>query len=138
MLTSIRLIVFFEDPFWVGVFEKNENNLMSACRIVFGSEPKDYEVYDLVLKKFYDLKFSAATIDEEIKLAKINPKRFQREIKKQVKDVGIGTKAQLAMKSQQEANKVEKKKKSKEEKEREKERKFQLRQEKKKQKHRGH
>lgn len=138
MLTSIKLTVFFENPFWVGVFEKNENNLISVCRIVFGSEPKDYEVYDLVLKKFYYLKFSEAIIDDEIKPTKINPKRFQREIKKQVKDVGIGTKAQLAMKLQQEANKVEKKKKSKEEKERERERKFELRQQKKKQKHRGH
>lgn len=48
---SGRLTVFFEEPFWVGVFERISECRLSVCRIVFGAEPKDYEVYDFVLEK---------------------------------------------------------------------------------------
>lgn len=34
----------FEDPFWTGVFERCEDGRLSAARVVFGSEPKDYEI----------------------------------------------------------------------------------------------
>ena len=39
-----RLTVYFEDPFWVGVFEKIDNGKLSAAKVTFGAEPKDYEV----------------------------------------------------------------------------------------------
>ena len=41
-----KLTVFFEDPFWVGIFERVESGKLSVCRVVFGSEPKDYEVWE--------------------------------------------------------------------------------------------
>ena len=31
-----RLTVFFEDPFWVGVFERIENCMLSAAKVTFG------------------------------------------------------------------------------------------------------
>lgn len=68
---------------------------------------------------------------------KINPKRMQREISNQLKDKGMGTKAQQALKLQHEQNKIERKTKSKKQKEEEKERQYALRQEKRKAKHRG-
>lgn len=40
-----RLTVFFEAPFWVGMFERFEGGTLSVCRIVFGAEPKDYDVF---------------------------------------------------------------------------------------------
>ena len=36
-----RLTVFFEAPFWVGVFERFEGGTLSVCKITFGAEPKD-------------------------------------------------------------------------------------------------
>ena len=45
-----RLTVFFEAPFWVGVFERFEGGTLSVCRITFGAEPKDHEVLSYVLK----------------------------------------------------------------------------------------
>ena len=39
-----RLTVFFEAPFWVGVFERFEGGTLSVCKITFGAEPKDYDV----------------------------------------------------------------------------------------------
>jgi len=41
--------VFFEDPFWVGVFERIEDGKLSVCKVTFGAEPKDYEVWDYIL-----------------------------------------------------------------------------------------
>lgn len=141
MEISIKLTVYFEEMFWVGVFEKFCKEKYEVSRIVFGSEPKDYEVYDFILKNFNKLKFGTCLLnDEDKKIIKkqINPKRLNREIKKETQSVGIGTKAQLAMKLQYEENKTERKKFSKEQKEMEKERKFQLRQKKKLMKHKGH
>lgn len=44
MSTSIgKLTVFFEEPFWVGVFERIENGKLSVSKVTFGAEPKDYE-----------------------------------------------------------------------------------------------
>ena len=43
---SGKLTVFFEEPFWVGVFERVSDRKLSVCKVTFGAEPKDYEVYD--------------------------------------------------------------------------------------------
>lgn len=141
MNTSIKLTVFFEEAFWVGVFEKTHEENYEVSKVIFGSEPKDYEVYDFILKNFYSLKFSKSLIIDEIgevKEKKINPKRLQREIRKETKNRGIGTKAQLAMKLQYEVNKEERRITSRERKDEKKERLFKLSQEKKKEKHKGH
>ena len=57
---SGRLTVFFEEPFWIGVFEHISEKKLSVCKVTFGAEPKDYEIYDFVLKNYYRLKFSPA------------------------------------------------------------------------------
>lgn len=137
MKTSIKLTVFFEEAFWVGIFERVHEEKYEISKVVFGSEPKDYEVYEFILKNFYKLRFSNP-IFNEVKGKKINPKRLQREIKKETESKGIGTKAQLAMKLQYETSKTERKKVSKEQKEEEKNRQFELRQQKKLMKHKGH
>lgn len=36
----------FEAPFWIGVYERFDEGYYEVCKITFGSEPKDYEVYD--------------------------------------------------------------------------------------------
>ena len=41
---SVALRVFFEDPFWIGLLEREENGQLSVSKITFGPEPKDYEV----------------------------------------------------------------------------------------------
>ncbi|HDK7167756.1 TPA: YjdF family protein [Clostridium botulinum] len=134
----IKLTVLFDDTFWIGIFEKQDQDKIQICRVVFGQEPKDYEVYDFILKNYYNLKFSdPIDIDEKPK-KKINPKRMQREIKKTVQEKGIGTKAQQALKLDHENKKTERKIKLKENRENKKELKFQKRQEKKFQKKKGH
>ena len=46
---SGKLTVFFEEPFWVGVFERVTDGQMSVCKVTFGAEPKDYEVLEFIL-----------------------------------------------------------------------------------------
>ncbi len=136
ILVSGKLTVFFEDPFWVGVFERVSDGKLSVCKATFGKEPKDYEIYDFILKNYYKLRFSPA-VTTDVKEAGRNPKRVQREVHKQVQNTGIGTKSQQALKLQQEQLKTERKIVSREQREAEKKRQFELRQQKKKEKHRG-
>ena len=129
---SGRLTVFFEEPFWIGVFERISEGKLSVCKVTFGAEPKDYEIYEFVLKNYYRLKFSPA-VATDVKEAVRNPKRVQRE----VQNTGIGTKSQQALKLQQEQLKTERKTVSREQREAEKQRQFELKQQKRKEKHRG-
>lgn len=131
------LTILFEAPFWIGLYERTDNGKYEVCKITFGSEPKDYEVYEFLLKNWHKLKFSPPIQAEVAIERKINPKRMQREIQSQLQDKGIGTKAQQALKLQHERCKLERKTKSREQKEAEKDRQFAIRQEKKKAKHRG-
>lgn len=131
-----NLTVFFEEPFWVGVFERIEEGKLSASKWTFGAEPKDYEVYEFILRHYYGLQFSP-TVTAVVKETKQNPKRRQRDIKKALEKTGIGTKSQQALKIQQEQNKQERKVKSREQKLAEARRMFELKQLKKKEKHRG-
>ncbi len=198
---SGRLTVFFEEPFWIGVFERISEGKLSVCKVTFGAEPKDYEVYDFVLRNYYRLKFSPAVATDvkeagrnpkrvqrdvrkqvqntgferisegklsackvtfgaepkdyeiyefvlknyyrlkfspavatDVKEASRNPKRVQRDVRKQVQNTGIGTKSQQALKLQQEQFKTERKAVSREQREAEKQRQFELKQQKRKEK----
>ena len=125
-----RLTVYFEEPFWVGVFERIEDGKLSVAKVTFGAEPKDYEVQEYIQKYYFGLKFSPA-VEAIVKDIKRNPKRMQRSAKKQMLETGIGTKSQQALKLQQEQKKRKKK-------EAEEQRMFELKQRKKREKHKGH
>jgi hypothetical protein len=135
--TASTLTVLFDDPFWVGVYERVTDGKLEVCKITFGAEPKDYEVYAFLLQNWHKLQFSPPVKIERRQEMKMNPKRVQRAISKQLATPGIGTKAQQALKLQQEKNKVSRKQKSRQQKEEEKRRQFELRQQKKKKKHKG-
>ena len=100
MITDSKssLTILFEAPFWIGIYERSCNGKYEVCKITFGAEPKDYEVYEFLLKNWHKLKFSPPIQAEVIAERKINPKRMQREINSQLQDKGIGTKAQQALK----------------------------------------
>ena len=134
---SGRLTVCFEDPFWVGVFERIEDKKLSAAKVTFGAEPKDYEVLEFINRNYYHLQFSPS-VEMTVKDTKKSPKRAQRDAKKQTLETGIGTKSQQALKLQQEQNKQERKVRSREQRDAENQRLFELRQLKKREKHKGH
>ena len=133
----VKLTVFFEGPFWVGVFERISGGKLSVCKVTFGAEPKDYEVWDFILKHYEALKFSPA-LETEVKQTADHPKRRQRRIRKQLQTAGVGTRSQQALQMQREEMKTQRKRISKEQRENEKQRRFDLKQQKRKMKHRGH
>ena len=53
-----KLTVYFEEPFWVGIFERIEDGKLSVAKVTFGAEPKDYEVQEYIQKCYFSLKFS--------------------------------------------------------------------------------
>ena len=124
-----RLTVLFEAPFWVGIFERIEGNTLSVCKVTFGVEPKDYEVLAYVLKNHSRLRFSPS-VAAAIRPDAANPKRMQRQIRKQTAAGTVGTRSQQALQ-------LEKQTRSREQREEEKQRRFTCRQQKRKEKHRG-
>ena len=137
MSTQSRLTILFENPFWIGLYERMDGNKYEVCKITFGAEPKDYEVQDFLLKNWHKLKFSPPVKTDRIVERKINPKRMQREINAQLQNKGIATKARQALKLQQEQCKMDRKAKRHKMREVERDRQFALKQEKKKAKHKG-
>ena len=133
-----KLTVLFEDPFWIAVYERREGKTYEVCKITFGAEPKDYEDYAYLLEHWRQLRFSPSMEVEVPEEQRCKPKRMQRQIEKQLRTSGIGTKAQQALKLQQEQGKAARKRVSRQEREAEQERQFALRQEKRREKHKGH
>jgi len=132
-----RLTVFFEAPFWVGIFERIEGDTLSVCKVTFGAEPKDYEVLAYVLKNYSRLRFSPS-VAAAIRPDAANPKRMQRQIRKQTAAGTVGTRSQQALQLQREENRLPRKTASRAQREAEKQRQFDLKQQKRKEKHRGH
>lgn len=135
--TSAKLTIFFEEPFWVGIFERLSDGEFSVCKITFGAEPKDGEVWNFLLKHYDELRFSPA-IEITVKITANNPKRKKRNVRKQLQPLGVGTKSQQALQLQREKTKTERKQINKEQREAEKQRHFELRKQKRKAKRRGH
>ena len=132
-----KLTILFDAPFWIGLYERTENGRYEVAKFTFGAEPKDCEVYVWLLTNWRALRFSPSIrVAGELE-RRINPKRMQRLIQQQTAASSVGTKAQQALKLQQEAGKLVRKTNAKEAREAAKERQFQLRQEKQREKHKG-
>ena len=130
-MEELKLTVYFEDPFWVGVFERTQNGTLSVCKITFGAEPKDYAVHAYVLH------FSPAlSARQHVQCS--NPKRRQRQVQKQLSGAGVGTKSMQALAAQREQLKTERKQQSRAQQEAEQQRRFEQKQRKKLEKHKGH
>jgi len=136
-METAKLTVLFDPPFWVGLFERERGGRYEVCKVTFGAEPKDYDVYAFVLERYRTLNFSPALAAERTEERAVNPKRAQRLAREQTKQSGIGTRAQQALQLQREQSKAERRVLSREAREAEEQRRFQLRQAKRKEKHRG-
>ena len=136
-IMKTSLTVFFEDPFWFGIFERIDEGKLSVCKVTFGAEPKDYDVWEFVLQHYNELVFSPAVETEARQIAD-NPKRRLRNARKQTERIGIGTKSQQALQLQWEEMKTERRQLSREQRDEEAQRRFEMKQMKKKEKRRGH
>lgn len=134
---SVKLTVYFENPYWVGIFERIIDGKLSVCKVTFGAEPKDNQILEFIFHNYNKLIYSSEFICESYFNEKINPKRILRNVKKQCRNIGVGTKSQQVLKFQQEENKQARKIKKKKCKEIENEEKYTLRRKKKREKHKG-
>lgn len=133
----MELNVFFENPFWVGMFYLDNGDEILVERVVFGSEPKDGEIYHYILYCYQKLCFEAKLTAKK-KVEPKNPKRMQRVINKQCLNLEVGTKSMQALKKQYEQRKHENKVHQQKLKENKKDYLFQLKQAKRKAKRKGH
>jgi hypothetical protein len=141
MMLTIKATILIEGSFWVGLFERTDKKGYSVARKIFGGEPSDAELYEFILNHYDELKFGAAQ-DFKLMIKRMNPKRLQREVRREMAKVkensSPSTHAQDYMRLELEKHKLEKKHLSKKEKEARMKEQFLLKQEKRKKKHRGH
>jgi hypothetical protein len=133
----ITLTIFFEEPFWVGVFERTEGEWLSTSRIVFGSEPTSRQVFQFLLSNYHSIRFSEPVKGTASLVNRKNPKRVQREIREALQQKGVSTRSQMAIQKERERVKVMRGKEQKVERETIDREKYRLKQQKKKEKHRG-
>lgn len=134
---SSTLTVYHDGQFWAGAFERVEDGRYSACRVVFGAEPSNEEVLDLVCSRYNELRFTKPTAHEETPKQSANPKRRQREASREMRRHGPSTKARRALAEEREASAQQRKADARDRREDEKRQRFEQRQEKRKAKHRG-
>tara|TARA_B100000745_G_scaffold177576_1_gene116313 strand:- start:27 stop:464 length:438 start_codon:yes stop_codon:yes gene_type:complete len=139
--TSIIIAtLFLEKGLWKATFEKANSQSLMIAKHIFGKEPTDIEIYHFVKKNYTQLQFGKPQ-SFELKVKRLNPKRLQREVRKEMEKFKSRSKpesyAQEYLRKELEENKIEKQKKKSGEKEERKQKQFTQRQEKKKQKHRG-
>lgn len=136
----MKLTVYYDGQFWVGVFEEACDEKLRACRFVFGPEPADAEIQELVNHRMLRLMDGIrAQVDiKPVLERRINPKRLARLAARELERQGVSTYAQTAINLERESRKLERKVTSREERDALKDKKRQLTVAKAKAKHRGH
>ncbi|WHX28364.1 YjdF family protein [Brevibacillus agri] len=135
----MKLTVYYDGQYWVGVVEHVDSARLRACRFIFGAEPKDGEVLDFVLHRLLpglDNRKASVEVQEAVP-TKVNPKRLARQVAKELRTKGPSTYAQEAIKLEWETRKAEKKVAGRKQKLERLEQKWQRKVQKAKEKHRG-
>lgn len=143
----MRLTVYFDGQYWVGVAEDTDCEPPVVIRHIFGAEPQDAEVARFVNERLFVLIAEAAHAAqtsqsgvsmEDDSVRPRSPKRRAREAAAAVRERGISTRAQVALQQQYEARKVERQARARDAREAEIARKWALKHAKAKERHRGH
>jgi hypothetical protein len=133
-----KLTVYFDPPFWVGIFEKIEDNHCQVARQVFGTEPTEPELIRFALQNYVTLEFSQPALINSQKNKPDNYKRRMREIRGQMLAPEKSTKAQQIFRQEYELNADLRKNENRENRLEEQDRKYLLRKARQAEKHRGH
>ena len=111
---SAQFTLFFDGHLWVGVYEIGDGESVRAARVVFGKEPSAAELHEFVREHGADLvrrAHGAAPVvgkgadagEAGGGAGKTNPKRAQRMAAKAMRERGVSTKAQEALKADTES-----------------------------------
>jgi hypothetical protein len=138
----MKLTVFFDGQFWVGVVEAQTDDGLKVARHLFGAEPTDTEVFAFVqraLPALLDEVAVALPAAAAVAVAPaINPKRRKREAAAEAQARGISTYAQEALKREIEARQHERQQRTRQQQDEEREYKRARKVQKAREKHRGH
>ncbi len=135
----MKLTVFFDGQFWIGLIERQSETKQYSSLFTFGEEPGDSQIYEFVNNDLLNIinKQSEFVEANVLQMRKINPKRQKRIASKEMAANPLSTKSQEAIQKQLEKDKKERKLISREQKEEKLQYKREKTIEKKKQKHRG-
>lgn len=135
----MKLTVYYEGPYWVGVVQEEAEGKVRAGRCIFGSEPADAEVLEFISEQLAPLmeSMTAEVEGKQMPTRRVNPKRLQRLAAEESRSHGVGTYAEQAIKLQMEERKQLKRVIGKAQREEMKERKREIARQKAKDKHRG-
>ncbi|MDR2974117.1 MAG: YjdF family protein [Propionibacteriaceae bacterium] len=136
--TGGRHTIFFDGRFWVGVFERWDDTRVETCRVVFGAEPSDQELWLYLRENWHRLRFTPVVGVREERPARRNPQRERREIARELAHHPVGTRSQEALKRQRDQVKTDTRRCSRDARRAEQQERFELKQDKRKQKRRGH
>jgi hypothetical protein len=78
----MKLTVYYDGQFWVGVLEQEEDGKLKAARYLFGAEPKDAEVLEFVERyalRLWERVGTSVRVEAGMAERRINPKRMLRE-----------------------------------------------------------
>ncbi|QDY84803.1 DUF2992 family protein [Paenibacillus polymyxa] len=136
----MKLTVYHDGQYWVGVVEEQDQGKLKAARYIFGTEPKDEQILQFIREEMGEL-ISRLSQEVAIKWSetkKVNPKRLARQAAYELRRRGVSSNAQEALKLEYEKRKLEKRTYSKQQRESIKARIRELKEKKAKEKHRGH
>ncbi|MDN4089326.1 YjdF family protein [Paenibacillus polymyxa] len=136
----MKLTIYHDGQYWVGVVEEQDQGKLKAARYIFGTEPKDEEILHFIREVMCELvsRLSQEVAVKGSETKKVNPKRLARQAAFELRRKGVSSNAQEALKLEYEKRKLEKRTYSKQQKESMKARIRELKEKKAKEKHRGH
>ena len=132
------LQVYFQGPFWVGVFERREAGFLRVCKVTFGAQPRDEDIYYFLQTHFSSLRFSPPVAEMPKPEHRIAKRRLREARRALSAPGGARTKAQQALQLQHEAICTARKEQSQQRKTVQAAFRFQKKQQKKREKRRGH
>lgn len=135
--TSATLTVYHDGQFWVGIYERVANGRYSVRRIIFGAEPSNEEILQLICRGLDKLPLTETSADNKQPELAANPKRRQREVAKELRNQGASTKAQATLQEEREALAWQRKANAREHRDAHKQMQYDLRRQKQKRRHRG-
>ena len=135
----MKLTVFHDGQYWVGVVEELDQGKLRAARHIFGGEPQDEEILQFIRM---DMMRIARGTSQEVAVkrseaTRISPKRLARQAAEEVRNRGVSSYAQEALRLEHEKRKRERQGLSKQQLLASLERKRELKRLKAKEKHRG-
>ncbi|CCI71796.1 putative protein yjdF [Paenibacillus polymyxa M1] len=136
----MKLTIYHDGQYWVGVVEEQDQGKLKAARYIFGTEPKDEEILHFIREEMCELvsRLSQEVAVKGSETKKVNPKRLARQAAYELRRKGVSSNAQEALKLEYEKRKLEKRTYSKQQRESMKARIRELKEKKAKEKHRGH